>query len=563
MNLRRLVGSIRLMSQRKPFVKIQQKSPIDTTIADLNLPQQIIKKPYIPAQTDKNRSIKVSSMPPEVTPGVEELKSDSWDIEQQSLSLRVGNFFLHQPMFNSLCENVEKVFYLPAETKIHTIWKLFKGESNHLLIFSPNIRFSQAKMLYESVSRKIFDFYFPMHTPATAKEIFNRPPEELGQMYVSNIEKLNKIKEFLNRIVIISSPEFEIRAKVDSPKVAEILSETFKNSESNKISNDDKLDQLIPFPMIMNAITDKSRAEKGFNLSFLAPKDGSKSSKSSDSSSSAWKNSTESTNDQLIVFKSVFAPTHKALYNFLFSSFSEKTGLISGGEKVLDVGVGTGVLSLLIKNALSIPQSASFYGVDLNPIAISNTKANFDIHGIDIKLQKFDITKLLSTEGEIQEENPKKNTKKVSEKSKTKSKSKSSKTLKSEESDSGLFSEVDEFDLIISNPPMLTLKSDMIKEIDSNESNIDKDGKFLTSLFVLAQKRLKKNSGKLFLVYSEVNQKFGFQENNKIENLVKEYGLKIKSVTKKEIPVEPFLRSMSDIEIVTKLSSICLYEIGW
>lgn len=517
----------------------------------------------------------------------DKITPESWAKEGEVLKTKFGNLEIPEPFRSEYKNKFGSIYYLHSQTKINFIQKIFKEDKTGLILFSPNIPFTQSQTIFKSVSKRISEFYFPEMLPDKTAELFAKSPEEMRKMYHLNVGKLIDLRRFLNRMVIVINNDFTIRAEGYPPILSKYLAEYFSKVKTSESTSFYKNDLLVPLPLVLSLLSAKSREEKGmmfdfifnvrdtgkydkkkeiFNDSIFAKKTPFLEAEDNDDfldikRKYEEKNVTENlvSDKRVYSFWSVFPPTNKVLYQFIFNTFMKKKTLLKNRETVLDVGVGTGVLPLLYKVAINPSSNLKMFGFDVNPNAIKNAQINSELHDLNLNLQLFDITSPQSSvQKELKDEKADRHQETVSKKhAADKKKAKARDAMTSWHDD--LFPEVSEFDVIISNPPWITAKP--ISNLDSG--NYDDKEAFLTSLFQLVESRLKRPNGTFWLIYSDMSQRLGLQKEGRIEELAKSYGLIIKAVSKYKTSEPESDKVKTEIDVVKKQSNFLIYEIGY
>lgn len=517
----------------------------------------------------------------------DKITPESWTNEAGVLKTKFGNLEIPEPFLSEYKNKFGNIYYLHSQTKVNFIQKIFKEDKTGLILFSPNIPFNQSQTIFKSASKRISEFYFPEMLPDKASELFSKSPEEMRKMYHLNVGKLIDLRRFLNRMVMVVNNDFTIRAEGCPPVLTKYLAEYFSKIKTPESTSFYKHDMLVPLPIILSLFSAKSREEKGmmfdfifnvrdtgkydkkkeiFNDSIFAKKTKFQETEDNDDFLDIQRKVEDSKVTENLVsdkrvysFWSVFPPTNKVLYQFIFNTFMKKKTLLKNRETILDVGIGTGVLPLLYKVAINPTSNLKMYGLDVNPNAIKNAQINSELHDLNLHLQLFDITNTQNlAQKTSKDEKLDKHQETVTKKFATEKKESKARDAMTNWHDD-LFPNVSEFDVIISNPPWITAKP--ISSIDSG--NYDDKEAFLTSLFQLVESRLKKPTGTFWLIYSDMSQKLGLQKEGRVEELAKSHGLIIKAVSKYKTSEPENDKVKTDIDVVKKQSNFLIYEIGW
>ena len=197
----------------------------------------------------------------------------------------------------------------------------------------------------------------------------------------------------------------------------------------------------------------------------------------------------------------VWPPTQERLYNLFNSYLQERVHMIRELEGVLDIGAGSGILSILLQKFIG--KHKKVFAVDANEEAIKTIDMNKNIIGIEsvIEARKLDLvefSKLAEAQG--------------------------NKMLKAK----GM---PQKYELIVANPPWIWAKP--IKNDQIDDGNFDQDGEFLNSLFRFCEQRLQiqgatTKDGTLLLIFSDLSANLGLTPKSIVETLCTKHNLTIR-----------------------------------
>ena len=115
------------------------------------------------------------------------------------------------------------------------------------------------------------------------------------------------------------------------------------------------------------------------------------------------------------------------------------------------------------------------------------------------------------------------------------------------------------FDVMISNPPWLVAKP---LDIFIDSGNYDTNETFLKNLISYVANKLEPEKGVFFLVYSDLSQLLGVQNEKRVEQLVKLHGMTVLGIYRYEGMVN-MSKIQSHFDALKQKASLVIYEIGF
>lgn len=224
--------------------------------------------------------------------------------------------------------------------------------------------------MFEAVKKDLHEQYFgdekrpknPFKNCKSALEVFHlsrRIQAEIGMT--------------LRRIGIICSEEGEIRLKGDTKKIFQV--EKFitpagsqlpaQKQDATGVEKYYKRDYFLPLYDMLTALSTQNLQHEGIQL--------------------------EALNGQrlycrkgVISTQQVWPPTHERLYNFFKSYLEDKAHFFKELEGILEIGCGTGALSMILSKYTK--KKETIHTLDVNPEAVKTVDMNKNILGIQDRI---------------------------------------------------------------------------------------------------------------------------------------------------------------------------------
>lgn len=368
---------------------------------------------------------------------------------------------------HSNLEKIDKTYFLDNKCSVNFLFKALKEDKKGLLIFEPeNSNNLNILRIFSGVKKKLLNQYFG--DKRTKKNAFRncKNPKEIYHLH-RRIQM--EYKSELARVHVIANYNGEIRTKDisstssnDSSHIAKILPPFYTPKEGLK---HDFLLSVGDWQGLYRA--GKSKLD-GVEVKALG-------------------------NERVYPFYGVWPPTQQDLYIMLRSYLEEEKRNFKNCSKCLDIGVGTGVLSLIMA---TVPGIEKFYAIDVSETAVDCANSNWALQhpGKNLEAKKMDLVNL------------------------------------SEEEIANFWEEKrfpTEIEVMIANPPWINA-APMREDRGLEKGNYDLDFQFLKRLFFLANKYLSKSSikGRLLLLHSDISVNLGLCEPDFIESLLTEFNLK-------------------------------------
>ena len=209
-----------------------------------------------------------------------------------------------------------------------------------------------------------------------------------------------------------------------------------------------------------------------------------------------------------------------------YEILSKKKAFLKKMQYVCDIGCGTGALSFIYNTTIG-SKNIKYFGIDNNLQAIRSTEINALLQDISMKTCHFDMKSYIPNELEPRFGNN--------------------------------FNENTKFDVILSNPPWLVAKP---LEIFIDSGNYDPNEEFLKKLISFVSMKLEREKGVFYLIYSDLSQLLGVQEEKRVEQLVKQNGMNVLGVYRYEGMVN-MSKIQSHFDALKQKAHLVIYEIGF
>ena len=438
----------------------------------------------------------VYSEPIEMEPGTDNV-----------LKTKYGPLMLPKVYAERFKDKLSNIYYITSQTKLNYLKSIYKRDRNAIVLFVPANEFSTSRFLFEGVSKKIYSHYFPKKE-LEGFNTKNLGPKEANKIYNDVVRKTLDFRSFSDRMMVIIDSDLGIRSEGRKPEITKQLDSWLGEHQPEGIKvGFQKHDFMLPMTKVLKMNSASNMEDQGVQFDFLFNEvdTGAVNPKKEHFNDKIFKNKhklsgektlvgdveeelTSSPGDNLVskhrvqVFDGVWPPTNKALYKFVFNLLVKNTKFLEHKSRVLDIGSGTGVLSVIVEKAVG-PKDCTYYCVDRNHEAVRNTMVNLELNSMKFKTEVADIT-----------------------------------------ARSDFFPSVQHFDMIVCNPPWLVAKPIS----DADAGNYDYKEKTLRSVFGVVKHRLDPKRGTFWLVYSEISEVLGLQPKDRIHQLCKEYGLVVR-----------------------------------
>ena len=452
------------------------------------------------------------------------------DKERTIIRTKYGDMTIPKYYRTKFKDKYNNIYYINKHTKFNYLKKIYKQDKKALVLLVPSNEFNVNRFIFEGFTKKLYKQYFN-DKEVSGFDAKHLKTDKANKIYNETLAKTLDFRSFVNRIVIAMGNDYSIRGDGEVPELTKTLEKWFIDNDSVQSPRDDYLkpDYCFPMTKLLKLHSQHNLELKGVMIDYVHHKfDTGKVDHMKEhfndrifrdkyqlgdnleyeygleeENSHSFKNYNLISQHRLQVLYSVWPPTNKALYKFVYNTINKNSTFYKLRQSVLDIGSGTGILSILYNRAVD-PRTCTFYCIDKNPQAIKNTIINLELNNMKCKTQKIDLTE--STD---------------------------------------LFPQTKHFDFILANPPWITAKP--IDDLDSG--NYDYKEKTLMSIFGVVKERLHPQRGSFMLIYSDLSEKLGLQEKDRVYQLCKEHSLIVKR--RHEMKSEYY-----DKKIKTKLDAI-------
>lgn len=151
-------------------------------------------------------------------------------IKTQYGDLQIPEYFMKK--YNHKLSNL---YYLTNSTKTNFVRKIFKEDKNALMMFTPDANYHNVRNLFDSIAKKITEFYFNEKNLKTEFKITENSSDEAKKIYNDTIRKIIDLRKFLSRIVIVLNSDFTLRNE-NSPAIKQALKNSFEQHDLLKNS---------------------------------------------------------------------------------------------------------------------------------------------------------------------------------------------------------------------------------------------------------------------------------------------------------------------------------------
>ena len=224
-------------------------------------------------------------------------------------------------------KKAKNVYFLSNNSNRNYLKRIFRKDKNSIILMTPDMHFKSCRTLYENIRKIVTEGYF-----GTAKKPKNpfRNCQTRKQVYHLSRMIEAEQKTFLDRICVIATSEGHLRVKgVEDPSSAKIKNFGKFSSKLAELSSDSPSEEeyysrdiLLPFGEYLKAKSNESFVAAGAKLQALGGK-------------------------QISIQAGVWPPTQQHVYSLFKEFVGSKLDYLSEKKAVLDIGAGTGVLSLI------------------------------------------------------------------------------------------------------------------------------------------------------------------------------------------------------------------------
>ncbi len=133
------------------------------------------------------------------------------DEARNVIKTQYGNLQIPPFYMNKYNRKLSNLYYLSNSTKTNFIRKIFKEDKNGLMLFVPDANYHNVRNLFDSVVKKISEFYFKEESIKHDFRINEHSTEEAKQIYNDTIRKMIDMRKFLSRVVIVVNSDCTLR----------------------------------------------------------------------------------------------------------------------------------------------------------------------------------------------------------------------------------------------------------------------------------------------------------------------------------------------------------------
>ncbi|KRX10569.1 hypothetical protein PPERSA_05389 [Pseudocohnilembus persalinus] len=274
----------------------------------------------------------------------------------------------------------------------------------------------------------------------------------------------------LDRICVLVNYDGSLRLKGGCPDVS--LMKKFCNSFYKPTTQVIKHDFLIPFNSFLGINSADQYEKTGVQIQAL-------------------------NNKKIFPLYGVWPPTQQHYYKLLEDFIASSRNLLATPRNIIDIGCGTGVLGLIFNQK---SDNSLVYALDKNEDAVKCSRLNSQI--IDVA-ERYNAQCFDFVSNSLEEQ--------------------------SKQFDQWHFPQ--KYDIIVSNPPWINAQP-LSSQHSLDNGVYDYKEQFLINLFEFSKQRLnvipkKSKQGRLLLLYSDLGEIMGLQEENRIQKLCSQYNLYI------------------------------------
>ena len=406
------------------------------------------------------------------------------------------------PIAAKQLRDMKGIHYFNDKVSTNYLKKILKSDKKCLLLFEPDTHYKNLSDLYKSIERLIRSSYFgnqkrprnPFSHCKSPKEIFNL-----------NRRILIELKQQMNKIMFMINTDGSVRLKGNFPTVNQLkpaLTRQFKDPSDPFI----KHDFMVPFNIYKGMASAESLEKSGIPIQAL---DGKK----------------------IYPLYGVWSPTRQGYVDLMADYIEKNPKKMKEVKYAMDLGCGTGVLSMTLAVKAGVKK---VYAVDKSLTAVRNTRLNAEIMelGDRVKAETMNLCQ------------PVEDIEKTLEKKKLPKK----------------------YDLIVCNPPWI-VASFINEKKDLDNGVYDPEEGLLKASFLFASNLLKQffiinfllckslltnlnifflenhlnktltngQNGLFMLIYSDLSEKLGLQEEGRIRKMCDEHGLLVLEERKKNL----------------------------
>jgi hypothetical protein len=158
-----------------------------------------------------------------------------FDESRNVVKTQYGDLQIPDHYMKKYNNKLSNLYYLTNSTKTNFVRKIFKEDKNALMMFTPDANYHNIRNLFDSIVKKVTEFYFNEKNLMTEFKLTENSSEEAKKIYNDTIRKIIDLRKFLNRIVIVVNSDFTLRNE-NSPEVRQALKTCFDQHDILKNS---------------------------------------------------------------------------------------------------------------------------------------------------------------------------------------------------------------------------------------------------------------------------------------------------------------------------------------
>ena len=145
-----------------------------------------------------------------------------FDANRNVIKTQYGDLQIPEYLMKKYNNKLSNLYYLTNSTKTNFVRKIFKEDKNALMMFTPDANYHNVRNLFDSIAKKVTEFYFNEKNLKTEFKITDSSAEEAKKTYNDTVRKIIDLRKFLSRIVIVVNSDFTLRNE-NSPPIKQAL----------------------------------------------------------------------------------------------------------------------------------------------------------------------------------------------------------------------------------------------------------------------------------------------------------------------------------------------------